>query len=316
MKILAKRGKSVVVGALPQPLVEPDVEQGVELLELAPGKLDGLFPDREVLRISRLEFDQLFARRFFYGFVGLLDPVDLAVETDQLGDRVAPEGLAVEQMLPPVNHLPELGPPIADMVVGDDLVPQKACDPGEAVAEDRAADMADMHRLRDIRGAEIQHDFPRGLRGSHPQPRIAGERLDAGCNKGRLQPEIQEPCASHLGRGGDPRDIDLGKKVRRELARINALLLGENHGGIRLVISETRVRRSGNLSPFGIQSRGLQREAQPAAENFSWSAAHPRGDRLSKTRRISAAFAALARSSRTALSLRNFAMAASVRRWV
>ena len=61
-------------------------------------------------------------------------------------------------MLPAVNHHPELRAPVADVIVANDVVPKKLRDPGERVAEHHAANMADMHRLGDVRRTEVDHD--------------------------------------------------------------------------------------------------------------------------------------------------------------
>ena len=135
-------------------------------------------------------------------------------------------------MLPTVNDLPKLGSPVADVIVGDHLVSQKARDPREAVSEDRAPDVPDMHRLRDIRGAEVHENFLRGSCRRNPQPGIGGQRLDAGRNEIRLQTEIQKSGTRHFGRGRNSRDIDFRKNIRSELARIYPALLRKNHGGI------------------------------------------------------------------------------------
>ena len=50
-------------------------------------------------------------------------------------------------MLVAVDDHSELGPPVANVVVGDDFVPDKTERAGQGVADNRRADMANVHRL-------------------------------------------------------------------------------------------------------------------------------------------------------------------------
>ena len=129
-ELLDQAGQAVVVVTFSQPVVELHVEPVVDFLEAVFGNLDALLPDREVLRVASLEFDQLrlavieHARLFLQG-------IDLAVNAHQLGDRIGGERGLVEEMVPAVNDHPELGAPVADVVVRDDLEAEKARDAGE-----------------------------------------------------------------------------------------------------------------------------------------------------------------------------------------
>ena len=81
-------------------------------------------------------------------------------------------GLPIDQVFVPIQQHPELGTPIAEMIVGDYFVaqePQQSC---QAVADDGAAEVADVHLLGDV-GAGIIDDHALGMRGLvDPQPRI------------------------------------------------------------------------------------------------------------------------------------------------
>ncbi len=124
-----------------------------------------------------------------------------------------------------------------------------------------------------------------------------------------------------------------------ERARIFAALFGQNERGVGLIIAETRVGRGRDLAGLRQGSRGegvRQFPCEKCLKSFHALAApavriaigrdySPRLSRAAtayfcersrKIARISSADWALARLSRTLRSFRNFAMEASVRRWV
>ena len=109
-----------------------------------------LLPDLTVLGIALLQQDELTPGRLAHGFVALRLELDLLVNFFEV-----PEGIALEQRgvaLPLVaeqDHA-ETGAPIAEMIVGDDLMSQKAVDARERVAENGAAQMPDMHFLGNV----------------------------------------------------------------------------------------------------------------------------------------------------------------------
>ena len=73
-------------------------------------------------------------------------------------------------MFPSVDDHPELGAPVADVIVPGDFVAEKLGDPRQGVAEDGAADVADMHRLGDVRRAEVDYDPARSFGARNAEP--------------------------------------------------------------------------------------------------------------------------------------------------
>ena len=73
------------------------------------------------------------------------------VEPRQLADRVALERRTIEKILVPVNDHPELGAPVAEMIVADRAVPEKLQDSIQRVADHRRANVAYVHRLGNVR---------------------------------------------------------------------------------------------------------------------------------------------------------------------
>ena len=159
LEFRAEWGEGVVIGAFPQALVEVDVEQVVEFLKFAPREFDRLLPDSEVFGIASLEFDEFLAGGALDVFVCFFQTGDLAVEAHQLSDGVFFEILAVEEMLPAVDDLAKLRAPVADVVVGCQIMPQESCDAHQAIAQNGAPNVADMHRFCDIGRTKIDEDF-------------------------------------------------------------------------------------------------------------------------------------------------------------
>ena len=159
--------------------------------------------------------------------------------------------------------------PVADVVVGGDFVAEESGDADEAVAENGAANVADMHWLGDIRGAEIDEDFF-GLRGrGDAESRIGGEFGNGGGEKGVVEAEIQEAGAGDIGRGGEEGGVELGENLGGELARVGFFLLGEDHGGVGLVIAEARVGGLGDFAARGVEVAGGERGAEAGGEEFA-----------------------------------------------
>ena len=126
-----------------------------------------------ILRVAGLEFDQFLAHRLPYFEVACRFFIGLLVDANQFRDRIAFERSAIEQIFPAVDHHPELGAPIADVIVANDVVAEKGGDPRERVTQDGAANVADVHRLGDIRGAEVDDDAFLGFRARNAEAFVA-----------------------------------------------------------------------------------------------------------------------------------------------
>ena len=85
----------------------------------------------------------------------------------------------VAPMFPAVDDFAELRPPVADVIVRDDPMPEEPRDPGQRIAQDRAADVPHVHRLRDVGAGEIDHDRLRLRGGRHAQHGVGGHACQA-----------------------------------------------------------------------------------------------------------------------------------------
>ena len=233
----------IVVGAFAKAFVEADVEKVVEFLEFPPREFDGLFPDGEVLGIAGLKFHQLLASCALDDLIGFLQAGDFPVKAHEFGDGILSKSIAVEEMLPPVDDLTKLCAPVPDMVVGDDLMPEKSCDTHQAIAKDRAANVADMHRLRHIGRAEIHKDFSGAGDDIHPQSGVCGKMREGFGEKGILESEVDKPRSGDLWLRGQTGYIDMAENFAGQFTRIRLFFFSENHGSIGLVVAKARVAR-------------------------------------------------------------------------
>ena len=99
-------------------------------------------------------------------------PVDQAVKSRQFGNRFGRIRFGVQEIAVPLDDHPELGTPVPHVVVGRDTVALEPEHPGQGVADDSAAKMADMHRLGNVGARIIDDHVARCLDGMVPQPGI------------------------------------------------------------------------------------------------------------------------------------------------
>ena len=266
-KFVDQCGQCRIVEAFAESLVEADAELFVDVGKLRPGKIDQLLPDGAVFRVALLEFDQFFARGLVHGGIGLFECVDLAVKTRHLRDGIALQRGAVEEMLPAVEHLAELRAPIAEMVVGHDFVSDEPRDAGQRVAEDGAADVSDVHRLGDVGRTEIDDHALRVPCFRGAATRIASEGAQLLRDPLRLEAEIEEAGSRNLRLFANFAGFEIVRDFGGQFPRVGLDLLGQNHGGIGLVIAETGVGGRGNLAPFRRQSARDQSRVQPLGQD-------------------------------------------------
>src|SRR6266566_22794 len=81
------------------------------------------------------------------------------ISANQLGNGIAFQRFQIEQIFPTPDDHAELRPPIADVIVANNVVAEEFRDAREGVAQESAADVTDMHRLGHVGRTEIDHDF-------------------------------------------------------------------------------------------------------------------------------------------------------------
>ena len=109
----------------------------------------------------------------------------------------------------------ELGTPVAEVIVRDDPVAHQPQDAGQRVAQDRRADMADVHGFGDVGRTEI-HDHRARLGGLLEERVLAPRRrLQSLRQRGRFEAEIQEAGAGNVHLLTPIADLELGDHVSR-----------------------------------------------------------------------------------------------------
>ena len=109
--------------------------------------------------------------------------------------------------------------------------------------------MADVHRLGDVRAAEVDDDRVLFFRRGQAQARGVGvERAEGFRKERRMQTEINKPRARDFRRCAEVLlNAGIGVEEFHDLggqsARIGPARLGEGHGNVGLVVAEARVRR-------------------------------------------------------------------------
>ena len=122
--------------------------------------------------------------------------------------------------------------------------PEKLRDPRERIAQNSAADMADVHRLGHIGRTEIDHDSLGRCRLGHAESLVSAEsrRLFSPRASARSV-KLIKPAPAIVGGSHNITDIEMFNNLLRDLLRILPTLFGEHECGIGLIIAETWIGR-------------------------------------------------------------------------
>ena len=133
----------------------------------------------------------------------------------------------------------------------------------------------------------------------------------------RAESKIDDAGAGDFWGFGEIIDLEIGDDFGGELAGVGALILGEDHGDIGLVVTEAEVGGGLNAGFLGGESgeSGEESGFELGGESHQLEVGRRAASSL-KMARISSAEEATARESRVLGWLRNLAMEARVRRWV
>ena len=163
--------------------------------------------------------------------------VDVHVEPSEFPHRVVVERRFVEEVLVPVDEDSELEAPVAEVVVGDDGVVERAEDAGEGVADDGAAEVADVQRLGDVRAAHVDHEGLQLRSGFEAELRIGRDLVNGLGEEAGLNAEVDEPRPRDRRRFNQLVGRQRGDEVLRHVLRLLAECLAERHGEVRLVVA-------------------------------------------------------------------------------
>ena len=142
----------------------------------------------------------------------------------------------------------ELRSPVADVVLAMDGVPLELEHARDAVADDGAAQVADVHLLGQVRAGQIDHDRL-GLAGEFNTHAIGGgvlarrNRHQALRDVRRFDAKVDKARPGDLGRLAHVGHVEGGHDVIGHVARLSAEPFGYAHRAVRLVVAELRVLR-------------------------------------------------------------------------
>ena len=150
-------------------------------------------------------------------------------------------------MLPAINDFAKLGAPIADVIVRDHLMAKKTRDPGETISKNRAANVADVHWLGNIRRAEIDDDTLPVLGNADAQPAIPEHRRHPASKKPGRQPEVDKPGARHFRRFAKIPDIQIAEDLLSKTFRGDSVFFGQDHRHVTLIVAKPGIGGGNHL---------------------------------------------------------------------
>ena len=222
-------GELRLVVALAARRLEDDAEALVDLVERVARHPDEVLPEGAVLRIALLKPHRLGAAGVHPRLVRLRAGVALLVDALELGDGVLRDRLPVGELAVALDDDAELRAPVADVVVADHFVAERAEDLDHGAADHRRADVADVHRLGDVGAGVVDDDGPAGSDLRDAAVRLVlGDRGGARGEGLALDPEIEIARTGDLGlldevRERRAREGGLGDLARRRLQRAREL---------------------------------------------------------------------------------------------
>ncbi len=143
-------------------------------------------------------------------------------------------------------------------------MPEQAQRPRQRVAEHGRADVADVHRLGDVRRAEINHHRSRAPGFLEKKLPAAGRFAQRVRHHAGFQAKVEKARARNLHRLAPGADVKLGDDRGGKLARIHFARLGQGHEGVALVIAKARFEAWPNLDGRRVP-HPAERRKRPAA---------------------------------------------------
>jgi hypothetical protein len=201
----------VVVGRLASEVGvgQRDVQRRIDAVEIVLGQVDEIGPQPHRLGVALLQGQRPGPRpRHHLG-------VRLGGVTRRLIERVGvslhqPSGLrALAHRQQVLDEHAEVGAPVADVVLPNDVVPQVFQRPGKRVPDHGGPQVPDVHLLGNVGRGVVQDDDPL-LLGRDPEARVVRDRPDSGGDPRVGQREVDEPRPAHVNPAAHPRQVELG----------------------------------------------------------------------------------------------------------
>ena len=271
MRSSATLAEHVVVERLaPDVLVgQRDPQHRVGVAQVVLGQLHELVPQPLGVRVvARLQLDHPLPGPGGERRVGVeLDPRRL-VEGVRVGPQQRGLGGVVADVDEVLEQHAERRAPVAHVVVPDHVVAGELEHPDDGVAHDRGAQVADVHRLRDVGRGVVDHDRLRPGGGRDAEPGVGQQGGGGVGDPLRAQRQVDETGAADRGRLADVVDVEVADDLGGDVAGRPAELLGQRKGGVGLEVAERR-RADQRVRVSVVRTvRGHQGIAHPRAENL------------------------------------------------
>ena len=240
---------------------ERQAELGVHGGEVAPRLGDEAPPQHQGGLVAALE--QHHAPPGAIGEEGVL--VELAARrlVEGVDVAVGVGALAVPGIDEVLEEHAEGRAPVPQVVLADDAVPDGLEHAGERVAEDRAAQVADVHLLGDVRRRVVDDHRLRRGGAVDAQGRIGCHLAHGAREEAALQGDVDVARPGHLDPLGDAAEVEERRDLAGDVARGPAELLAQPERHVGLVVGAIRAAQrgvgAGVLGAEGGRDRGLER---------------------------------------------------------
>lgn len=151
------------------------------------------------------------------------------------------------------NNHAHRGSPIAEMNVRNNLMSDKLFNPTDRLADNRRAQMPDMHGFGNIGAAGIDNDIFGIFSLGAAQPFVGADFIHQLGNKSIVQREVDEPRAVNRNLSKIPVLLQLGGNLRGDFARVFAFALGQSQSAVALQVAQV-----GAVGHFGDGKPGIQ----------------------------------------------------------
>ena len=205
-----------------------DTQSVIKRLTVRHGNLNEPLPLHQHGRVARLKLHDGLSTAPLKVFVGIKALLCLTIEIFQIRQRVRCRALFRHES----QQHAELCAPVTDMVLSNDRMAQTFQHPSDAVTDNGAAQMPNMHLLGQIRARVVHHYALR-----------VGAWLGGGCCVGdelRREGDVDKAGACHSQIARDAVKIDDVDDRLRNLTRVLTRAFGGAHNAVGLVIAEFR----------------------------------------------------------------------------
>ncbi len=239
--------KQVVIKTFAEGVIKLNAEPLVNHVERFERIFPELFPKLSVLGIALLEQNQFALGGLAHQVIRFRFVLNFPINRFEMTKRIEPEFLCIALALVAEQDHAEAGAPIAEMIVGNDLVSQKAIEPRQRIAEDRAPQMTHVHLLRDVGTAVIDDNGLRSRRDRNSKPVIARTLRDLPRKIIGLQPKIEKTGAGDLRLFRDILQVEGLGELDRQFPRIGLRFLGLHQRRVGLEIAMARIEAGAHV---------------------------------------------------------------------